>query len=65
VQLRSAKLGTPELGKFSQSCRTYLPGALSKGPFVDGPSRQRGHRNKSTNPQSVSNSTKQVHNMIN
>jgi hypothetical protein len=43
VQLRLEKLGTPELENFSQSCRAYLPGALGKWPFADGPTRQRSH----------------------
>jgi hypothetical protein len=43
VQLRSAKLGTPELGKFFPELPSVVAKTLGKGAFADGPSRQRGH----------------------
>jgi hypothetical protein len=43
VQLCSAKLGTPELGKFFPELPSVVAKTLDKCPFADGPSRQRGH----------------------
>jgi hypothetical protein len=37
LQLRSAKLGTPELGKFVPRVAESNPGALGKEPFADAP----------------------------
>jgi hypothetical protein len=43
LQLHSAKLGTPELGKIFPELPSVFARALGKGPFADGPSRERGH----------------------
>jgi hypothetical protein len=42
VQLRSAKMGTPELGKFFPELPSVFARSTRHSGFADGPARQRG-----------------------